>query len=225
MNLLQLVQRLQSECSVSGNPLASIASATGETIRLVNWTRSAWLDIQSMEEQWEFMRQPFSFPLVAQKYSYTPGDANIMQFASWKQDSLRIYQGTTDARGETALGAMRYDDWRDLYQFGANRTNYSRPVAFAVSPEKNLVFGATPDAIYTVNGEYYTQPVDLVADLDVPNIPTQYHMLIVYRAMEHYGYHEVAAEALQRAAKMGGALLSRLRTHTLQPMTFGRALA
>jgi hypothetical protein len=225
MNFLDLVRRLQSECGVSGSPLAGVSTASGELVKLINWVSAAWLDIQSMETEWQFMRQSFSFNTTIQKFSYTPAQAGITSFANWKRDSMRVYLTSAGAGGETYLPWIPYDSWRDSYQFGARRTTYSRPIEHSIDPVKNLVLGATPDAIYTINGEYFSQPVLLGLDTDIPVIDTQFHMMIVYWAMEHYGYNEVAEEKLTEARLFGGPLLSRLRFRYLPEITIGGALA
>lgn len=224
MNFLAMVRRLQLECGVSGNPLAGVSTASGELVKLVNWVSDAWLDIQSLEDEWQFMRAQFSFQTAAQKFKYTPAEAGISSFANWKRDSMRIYLTSSGVGGETHLPWIDYDTWRDSYQFGTRRTTYNRPIVHSIDPVKNLVLGGTPDGVYTVNGEYFTQPVTLVADADIPAIDTQYHMAIVYWAMEHYGFNEVAEEKLSEAKRFGGPLLARLRTRYLPEITLGGAL-
>jgi hypothetical protein len=96
--------------------------------------------------------------------------------------------------GETPLGPMDYDLWRDTYQFGATRITYSRPVAISLAPNNSVAAGPVAAAGYTLVGDYYMQPTALVADADVPGMPEQFHMAIVYRAMQYYGASEAAPE-------------------------------
>jgi hypothetical protein len=50
---------------------------------------------------------------------------------------------------------------------------------------------------------------------DTPEMPSDYHMLIVYRAMIDYGYLEVAPEVLNRAEKKAMQLTRQLENNRM----------
>ena len=68
----------------------------------------------------------------------------------------------------------------------------------------------------------------LAADADEPEMPADYHMLIVYRALLKYAYNIVAQEILARAGQEGMPLYDALvlnQWHGRFRMRWPRALA
>jgi mannitol/fructose-specific phosphotransferase system IIA component len=64
-----------------------------------------------------------------------------------------------------------------------------------------------------------------VADTDVPGIPENLHMVIVYKAMEYYGLFESAGEVLQRARVGFSSLRGQLEREQLPSVYLGNPLA
>ena len=90
MNYLQLVNRARTECGVSGNNLTTTVGQTGENSRFTNWINTAYVDIQTAREDWDFLRGTFQFNTVAQQQNYSSTDAGIASdFGNWKRDSFR----------------------------------------------------------------------------------------------------------------------------------------
>jgi len=126
---------------------------------------------------------------------------------------------------ETDMWPMDYDQWRNAYQFGATRTTYSRPVTVAVAPNDSLVTGPTAAAGYTLIGDYFKKPTNMTAATDTPSMPEQFHMLIVYKAMEYYAMSEAAPEILARAEKGWAQMYRALMQHQGMRLSLGGALA
>lgn len=228
MDYLQLVNRTRVECGVSGAsaPLTSVVGLTGEAARIANWVNSAWVDVQSAKEDWQWMRQPLQFNTVTQQQIYTPADAGVdSTFANWKRDSFRASSVGQNYADEQLLNYMEYTTFRNLYQYGNMRTTYARPVVVSITPGKNLGFGSIPDQPYVITGEYYTRPVEFSAATDTPSIPTRFHMIIVYRAMMFYGGYESAPEVFQRGESEFKRLMSLLDIDQLPTITSGPPLA
>jgi hypothetical protein len=95
----------------------------------------------------------------------------------------------------------------------------------SITPEKDLAFGSTPDIAYVIDGEYYTQPVSLTADTDIPGIPDRFQMAIVYRAMMYYAGYEAAPEVLSRGDFEYRRLYSRMEIDQLPTIVSGPPLA
>ncbi|MFZ6757974.1 hypothetical protein ACO0K9_12265 [Undibacterium sp. Ji50W] len=225
MNYLSIVNALREKCGASGAALTTVTGLSGESLKFCNWVNDAWMDIQGMNEHWEFMRASFSFNTVAQQQAYTPLQANAVNFGNWKTDSFRLYQTALGTTNETWLPCRDYGHFRNLYQFGAMRTAYQRPVEWAASPAKAILLGAAPNAAgYTVTGEYYLAPQELQAATDVPSLPTEYHRAIVYRAMMFYGGHEAASEVFQLGQSEFDKVLARLELNQLPPVRFAEPL-
>jgi hypothetical protein len=230
VDYLQLVNRARVECGVSGarTPLVTVQGLTGESARLANWVNSAWGDIQTSREDWQWMRAPVEFNTVTQQQTYSPAQAGIgTTFANWKRDSFRCSSVGQNYSDEQLLNYMDYTTFRNLYQYGNMRTTYARPVVVSIVPgvDKSLGFGSIPDQPYVITGEYYTRPVDLVDDIDVPAIPERFHLLIVYRAMMFYGGYEAAPEVFQRGEVEFKRLMNRLDIDQIPTPVSGPPLA
>lgn len=220
MTFLELVNRTRQECGVSRNDLLTLNAVTGESLRIKNWVIQAWKEIQQKGRNLDWMTRDFSFQTIAAQQAYTATDAvptgiALTSFKRWKQNTFRIYLTATGASDETHLTEMAYEDFRNYYIFGSMRTTQGRPSRVAIrAQDKALLLGMVPDAVYTVVGQYFIQPVALSADADEP---AWIHddMAIVYKAMEFYGYYEAAPEVLSRGKAefktlMGGILNEEL---------------
>jgi hypothetical protein len=225
MNFIGLVQRLRQECGVSGAAPTTVANQPAEINRLVSWINTAWNDIQNAHADWFFLRNPVQFNTVAQQQSYTPAQAGFINLGNWKRDSFRLYSAAFGASNEMILPFKPYDDFRNLYMYGAMRTTYQRPVFFSIDPQRNFLLGGIPDDVYVINGEAYTKPTDLVNDADIPALPDRFHLLIVYRAMMHYGQFEAAPEVYQHGEIEFKKMMLRLELDQLPNMSFGAPLA
>jgi hypothetical protein len=225
MNLLQLTNQTRVECGVSGPTLSSVQNLSGESARILAWVQQAWIDVQTSKEDWLFLREPFEFNTVAQQWEYTAADTGLTNFGNWKRDSFRASSVNNLYRDEQLLNYMDWTTYRNLYRYANMRNTYARPVVVSITPNKDLAFGSTPDQIYTINGEYYTQPVGLSADTDIPGIPDRFHMVIVYRAMMYYAGYEAAPEVLTRGEFEYRRLYSRMEIDQLPTIVSGPPLA
>lgn len=224
MTYLQLVQRLRQECGVSGTGPNTTNNLTGEMGRLAAWIRSAWMDIQRLHPDWEFMRQPFEFVTQEGKAKYSPSEMLIHSLGSFKRDSLRCYRMESGVHDEQILPFMDYDSFRNYYLLGSSRTIRSRPNCFSIDSQRNVILGHAPDGQYVVTGECYAMPTEFHNDDDMPAMPSQFHMLIVYRAMMNYGQYEAAPEVFQHGFAEYKTMLTRLAADQLPRITFGEPL-
>lgn len=224
LSFLQLVQRLRQECGVNGT-ISGVKAQAGEMARLVSWISSAWMDIQTLHPDWLFMQQPISFPTQAGKRSYNRQEAGIASFGNYKLDSFRLYKTSEGTASEQILTFLPYDTFRDLYIYGSQRDVTQKPTFFTLSPQKDFLLGDTPDDTYTVNGEGYALPTEMSENDDRPNMPPQFHMAIVYRAMMFYGQYEGAPEVYQHGEREFNKMIARLSFDQLPCVTWGAPLA
>ena len=229
MTYLQCTKELASESGSSGgyDGVVTCQSQSGEIGRLCRWIQKAYLDIQEMHQDWGWLLQPVSFTTVSQQFSYTPAQCGVTNLGMWKEKSFRSYVTATGTNTEILLAPATYDNWRDAYQYGSFRTTYQRPLVYAESPyDKSLCLGPTPDATgYTIVGEYFKAPADFSADLDVPVLPTKFHMAIVWRALIYYGTYESAPEALARGTTEFNRLIRQMESDQLPTIAAGDPLA
>lgn len=230
MNYLQLINRTRVECGVSGaaTPLTSVDNLTGEAARIATWVNSAWVDVQTAKDDWQWMREPVQFNTVTQQQEYTPAQAGVgSTFGNWKRDSFRCSSVGQNYADEQLMNYMEYTTFRNLYQYGNMRRTYARPVVVSITPgvTKNLAFGSIPDQPYVITGEYYKKPTEFVAADDEPIIPSRFQLIIVYRAMMYYAGYEAAPEVLQRGTQEFQRLMNRLDIDQLPTIVSGPPLA
>lgn len=230
MNYLQLLNRARVECGVSGasTALPTAQGLTGEAARMASWVNSAWVDIQTSKEDWQWMREPVQFNTVTQQQIYTPANAGISStFGNWKRDSFRCSSVGQSYRDEQLLNYMEWTTFRNLYIYANMRTTYARPVVVTIDPDKSLGFGSIPDQPYVIAGEYYVKPTEFSADSDAPpsGFPDRFHMAIVYRAMMYYAGYEAAPEVYARGEMEFKRLMNRLEIDQLPTLISGAPLA
>lgn len=226
---LQISQGVCRECGIAGGDTvpSAVLSQTGELQRVVSWVIQAWREIQNRHNDWRWMRAGFTVDTASGDDSYAYGDctdiitsAAITRFGRWllndPSDPPKRY---LTASGVGVEGWLSYVDWngfKSLYRIGT-QTN-SAPAWIAIDPQNNLVFGPKPDDIYTVSGDYQRSAQVLAADGDTPEMPEQFHDLIMYRAMEKYALYESANEVLIRAQHEANRMMRQLEANQLPAM-------
>jgi hypothetical protein len=192
-------------------------------LRFVNWVIRAWEDIQNQHAQWNFLRKNLSFVSNGtQQYSLT--DMGATDLRVLKDDSMRCYLTATGVADEQFLDPMPWEDFRNTYLYGVRQNG--RPNTFSIDPaDKSLWFDRIPPVGLTFVGNYFCKPVILALDADIPSMPDNFHMAIVYRAMLKYSGYEAAQEAKQEAAENYSSLMGALRVDQLPSLTLGGSLA
>lgn len=214
---LELVINTRLEAGVPGATPSTVLNQTGESRRVVDWVRRAWSDIQLESSQWQWMTGQFQFVTEAGKDAYTESEAGITapgavsRFSHWNPRTVRIHlSGFQDQRG---LEYIDYEAFRSIYYNGPRVPGW--PTVVSVSPSKQLLLGHPPNDLYTVTGEYQKSPQILSGDADIPEMPAQFHDLIMYWALAKYARFESAPEVYQDAMANYKRLMSALRVHQL----------
>ena len=222
MNYLALCQRLRQEAGLSGIGPVSVLNQSGEMKRIVDWISAAYEDIQNLHATWRFLRDDFSFPTIANTQEYKPAAVSISDFGSWVKEDIRLYSAISD---ETALIYYPWSTFRETYLYGSHRLQTERPTVISVKPDEALVLWAIPNGIYTVNGEYYKTGDLMSANTDIPLIPSRFHMIIVWKALMHYGAYAGADEKYAHGNNEFRRLLANLEYDQLEDTTYGESLA
>ena len=137
---------------------------------------------------------------------------------------MSIYVTATGVSDEGALAWMEWPDFRLMYLRGT-QTN-SRPVHVTVAPDGSIRFGPVPDATHTVNGEYMKSAQTISADADTPEMPTDHHMLIAWRAViTLLGTEGSEQVEIGHANFQYSEMLGNLRRDQLPSPMVGEALA
>ena len=231
---LNLAKQVRQESEIAGTGPTAVTSQTGQLKRVVDWAINAWKDIQLRHPNWRFMRHSFTVNTVASDDTYASADCTdsttataIARFSRWWVDDLedrpKCYLSSGGVGGEYWLIYIPWEQFKVLYKKGTQ--NNGQPIHITVDNAENIVLGPKPDAVYVVSGDFQRGVQVLAADGDIPDMPTNYHDLIVYRAIEKYGANSVAPEIFTRARLEGNRIMRALEMSQLPRMRFGGPLA
>lgn len=221
---LELCQLTREKCGISGSGPAAVTAQSGEMLRIVNWVQESWLDLQRRRKMWWWMRAEFSFNTIASQQDYTPANAGLSDLSTWHMDTLRAYRAADGVGDEQFLVEWEYQTFRNTYQYGEQING--RPVVVTVRPrDRALLLGSIPDAAYTIRGEYQRAARPFSAGTDTPAIPEEYHMIIVYGAMQKYAYYENAPEVMADGRSNYNILFDQLMENQTDDVTLGDPLA
>ncbi len=219
MELLELVQSLHYEAKFPGSPPDAVTGQSGRAADLVRWAIEAYNDIQrEKDSRWKWLRSDWTLNTVDGTQSYATGavtdvgdDAVITRFLAWDLDDENPPFIYLVSEGQATERELALDHWNDFRRQYVRATHTAAAPSFlSHDPADSLFFGPKPDGIYTVTGSYWKSIQALAADADEPEMPANFHMLIVYRALLKYGYNIVAQEILARARTEGQALYDAL---------------
>ena len=232
---LTICQETAREVGIAGTGPASVVGATGEEADVVRWVRDSYIDIQNRNgAHWRWLRHGFTVNTVASQDVYAFGactddetSALITRFSSWRfqdrQDPPKIFLTSTGLGGERWLIWSKWEWFKQIYKI--NLQTDGQPAHITIDPLDRIVIGPAPNDIYTVSGEYWLSGQVLALDADVPEMPIQFHNLVKYYAIEHYGYFESAPEVLARAEKFSKKYMRQLEANQLGRFRKARAIA
>lgn len=226
MNFLDICKRIAERTNVSGTVVSTVGQ-TGEHARVVRLANEAWLDIQQASEDWRWMRKQFSFPTVSGQGTYSvnevTGVAEIRKYRTGDR-SVRCWDVTRGTQDAQFLAEWDYESYEDSYIYGAQ--NSGRPTIFAVRDDNALCLGNVPgDAAHQVAGWYQAAASDLTGNDATPGMPSEFHMLIVFRAMMKFGAGDNAPEVFTEGKSGYDTMLSAMKRTQLDSVTWGGPLA
>lgn len=178
---LEICQEVGTESGIvsPGRP-TSVVDQTGMEKLIVQYVQAAWTKIQNAKTDWQWMRGSYSYNLTASTAVYTPASFGLTRHRKWHRPNTTIYKTATGVTDECPLQWVSYDAWVASFDRGSHDAN--RPAYVAMSPARELCFGPTPDAEYTVRGFYWKNRQELTANGDIPELPEEYHDAIKYMA-------------------------------------------
>ena len=234
MTFLQLCSRLRQEVAYADSGPSAVTSQTGAHARCVDWIIESWNEIQNRHTTWRWMRRAFNFNTTASQEDYAYGavtdtvaSAAISRFKKWeitdRRNPPKCYLTASGVGVEYWLSYIPWDTFRALYKISTEQEG--QPAHISIGPDNKLYLGPTPDAIYTITGEYQRSAQVLAANADTPECPSDYHMLIVYRAMEDAGFFENGEEILQRSNLKAKRLMRQLEMDQLPMISMAGPMA
>ena len=116
---------------------------------------------------------------------------------SFDLDSLYYYLKTDGSFEDKSLSYVEYKE------FQRKNRDYSvsnAPSSITITPSDRLRVYPAPDAAYAITGDAFKVPQVLTNDTDVPLMPSEYHMAIVWKALVDYAGFEESSPVITFAS-------------------------
>lgn len=172
MNYLQLVNDFLVETEMDDQQ-TTVTGLLDDPLRATIWVRDAWLQIQRSRQDWTFRWAEGTFNTVASQREYTPAQAGMVA-----GDIMDLSTLTIPAE-KSRLVIAGYKQ----FQFGDTE---GMPTYVSRKPNNTIGLYNIPNAIYTINYDYYMNPVTLVDNTDTPTLDPAYHKAITWLAVKNY---------------------------------------
>ena len=235
MNYLTICQTFARKVGIpTSGFLTAVNPTSAELTRVVGWVDEAWNEIQTLRDDWHWMRESTSWVTSSGGYSYALGTGagtvgiTADTFGKWCTND-GVFRNYPTASGNASEIMMDfepdYDTWRNLYLLSGTRSTRTRPHTYAIAPDKSILLGPVPDSGYTVTADYFSAPTAMTQDNEIPAIPARYHYLLIYRAMMLYGEFESAPEVYGAGERGWSKMWAALESDQLDRVFAGAALA
>lgn len=224
---LQLCADLCREAGIS-TPPAAVTGQVGEALRVVSWIDAAYEQIQNKHDNWDFLRQDFSFPTVIGVSTYTPASVTpaLTELREWITTTFRCYLTVTGLVDEQWMEFVPWPKFRDHYLFSANRMVTGRPFRFSIRPrDKAIITWPIAAALYTIEGEYFQRAQTMDGPSEEPNFPPRFHSAVSWLGLKFYGAYEEAPAVYAHAEHEHGRVMSDLETDQLPEIGTAGAMA
>lgn len=229
MNFVELVRRATQESGTVPRP--GPPTVTGQTdilAKWVDWVRSSWMDIQTAEPDWLWLRREAEGVLVTGQNRFTPAALGADLFRSWRPwdeyewDAWTLYDPAIGLRDEQTFEISNYGQVR---RYARGEVETARPQWGAIDEAGNLFVWPRPDKEYRLRFVYNRAPQILRADLDVPEMPEHHHELIVYKALIKATVYDEGLTQFEYWRSEAARMMADLRDTQLPRLVMGGPLA
>lgn len=179
MNFLGICKRVRQEVGVSGDGPVSVSGQTGMYKKIGDWVLAAHEEIQLRHNNWRFDWATVSTTLTGGTEFYQPTDVWSLPVRNWDWDSMYCYPTADGVQNRTWQTRLDYNAYRQVRIPSVQ----GRPIYVTWKPNKELGFYPIPLAGLTFVGDYYMVPEVMANNTDIPRMPDEYHMAIVWRAV------------------------------------------
>lgn len=205
-----MAQRLHSETLRSTAAPSSVTGASDRHARLFNALADKWRDLQT-ERDWRWMRGLLDSALTVGQQTYTASDLGAERFRRWRPEDSSYWPFCYIDGSPNTLWSLDYwglDQFRHHFIF--RNLGRTTPIAWTWDEANTLMVGPAPALAYKIRIAYWKEPTELVADEDEPDMPSEFHLLLVWEALIDIAMVDAAPEILARAQRNRDALKSRL---------------
>jgi hypothetical protein len=235
MTFLELCQMtVQQSGTIKGVKPTTVTGQVDRLKQIVDFVREAYIDIQNAHRQWRWLQSRFIGSTLPGVRFYTGvsftdeiDGVPVSRFSQWgfRQDGADV--GLSSYRGSIVAeeGPLRWFDIDRFYETQARGTQTpGPPQIYSIDNRNRLVISPIPDAIYTLRGKYRKSAQYLASDLDVPEMPSEFHTLIKDAALSYLeGFDEGPRIPLYRLRMLPN--FSMLEAMQLPKVKWGAPLA
>jgi hypothetical protein len=232
MTFLEIVRWSVRESGTVGAPNApsSVIGQEGRLARFVHWCADAYDAIQTDRGDWRWLEDEFDGTLQPALAEYDAGALGITRFRRWhrisnRQSTVSLYDPDAGPQEEAPLAYCDWPSFYTMYRIGGLSLTTGRPQVFTVDPKGRIVVAPKPDKAYRLRGLYLRSAQRLAGNLDVPEMPEDFHRMIPLRALMMMSTFDEAFEQKPHWGAEYGALFSQLVRDQVDQPQFGGPLA
>jgi hypothetical protein len=179
--------------------------------KIVDWVLASHEDIQLRHNNWRFDWGTAVIPLDAGVEFYAPATDWVVPVRNWDWESMYVYPTIDGPQNRTWLSRLDYNTYRQTRMPSVE----GRPIYATWVPSKEVGFYPIPQAGLTFVGDYYMPPEVMLANTDIPRMPDEYHMAIVWRAVMMWCASEENPALFQVASMNFNNLLMKMQSTEL----------
>lgn len=131
-------------------------------------------------------------------------------------------QDNDEQLGLEPLVFVDWSKWQDSLNGWAG--GRGKPRFITRAPDGDYEVWPRPDRQYVLNFTYTSTDGTMTLHNDIPNIPTRYHPLIMWMAVEKAGMYERSQQIVARAQKEIKFYRERMETDHMPRLSFGRSI-
>lgn len=183
MNYLQLCKRVVLEADRDDTLLTTVDldEITDEMHRkVVTWVEQAYEAIQRDQAYWGFLFK--TGDLVTLRANVQ--DYNVSNVREAVDEAWTIRKASETVR--YPLQWIEYRDWLEIFRLVNSTLQPSMPLQVTRLPSGAFRFTPTPDQAYVVSADRFTLNDTMAQDLDEPSWESDFHEIIVWRALAYY---------------------------------------
>jgi hypothetical protein len=223
MTFLEIVQRARQECSIAGTGPLTVVNQAYQLKKLVDWTVTAWIEIQQMRRDWSFRWAETTQALISGGRVYDPSVDWSLDVAAWDTYSFKIYKTADGVASQSKLYWLTYPEFRDRCETGTISTGM--PSYVTISPDGKVRFNALLPEACTLTAAYTKSVQTLAVDSDVPYMNAQWHMAIVWKVVQAYAAERGDSGLWQVADVNFSRYATEMGINELPEITWGKTLA
>lgn len=220
MDFLTLCKRVRQECGIAGDGPPAVTGQSGIYAKIISWVQEALAEVERFHSEWDFDWAAHDAPLVAGQAFYSPRSDWGLQLRGIAGGGVHVY------RSPASRTWVELCDWDTMRHARASAsTVQGLPILAAMTPDRRLCLHPAPAAGMRIEVEYYREPQQLVEGTDVPRMPAEYHMAIVWRAVMLWCAHDENPALFQSTQANYRALINRMCITQLPQLAMPEPLA